>query len=333
MPDLAVSVVSWNVRDLLAACLRSVETSAAAAGLDSSIWVLDNASHDGSAEMVAAEFPGAHLLVSSANLGFGGGQNTLLAAMGFSSVPVPEAARSAVERFDPEGWGPDSAPPDYVLILNPDTLIRERVLAALVGFMEAMPRAGVCGPRLVYGDGRFQHGAYRFPSLAQTFLEFWPINWRLTESRLNGRYPRRRYEAGKPFPVDHPLGAAMLFRRQTIEDTGGFDLDYHMYVEEIDWCMRTKRAGWEAYCVPEAEIVHYEGRSTRQVRPEMAVALWRSRYIYFRKHWSRPRRWLARRLIRAGMRIRIRRARRDAGPSTGDTKAPLLEAYRRIAAM
>jgi N-acetylglucosaminyl-diphospho-decaprenol L-rhamnosyltransferase len=326
MADLAVSVVSWNVRDLLAACLRSVEASATSAGLDVAIWVLDNASHDDSAEMVAEEFPSAHLLASSANLGFGGGQNTVLAAMGYSSVPVPQAARSAVARIG-TGWQSlDSSPLGYVLILNPDTLIHEHALTALVGFMETKPRAGVCGPRLVYGDGRFQHGAYCFPSLAQTFLEFWPINWRLVESRLNGRYPRRYYEAGKPFPVDHPLGAAMLFRRQTVEETGGFDLDYHMYVEEIDWCMRVKRAGWGAYCVPEAEVVHYEGRSTRQVRPEMAVALWRSRFIYFRKHWSHPRRWLARRLIRAGMRARIRRAHCD----TGD---PLLEAYRHIAAM
>jgi N-acetylglucosaminyl-diphospho-decaprenol L-rhamnosyltransferase len=335
MPDLAVSVVSWNVRDLLAACLRSVEMSAASAGLDVAIWVVDNASHDGSAEMVAGGFPGVHLLVSSANLGFGGGQNTALAAMGFSSVPIPQAAGSAVVPAGTERRHVDNSPPGYVLILNPDTLLRERALAALVNFMEGAPRAGVCGPRLVYGDGRFQHGAYHFPSVAQTFLEFWPINWRLAESRLNGRYPRRRYEAGKPFRVDHPLGAAMLFRRQTIEETRGFDLDYHMYVEEIDWCMRVKRAGWEAYCVPEAEIVHYEGRSTRQVRPEMAVALWRSRYTYFRKHWSRPRRWLARWLIRTGMRARIRRAGDDDGASAGDTAAggPLVEAYRRIVAM
>jgi N-acetylglucosaminyl-diphospho-decaprenol L-rhamnosyltransferase len=331
MVDLAVSVVSWNVRDLLAACLRSVEASAAAAHMDVSIWVLDNASHDGSAQMVAEAFPGAHLFTSSANLGFGGGQNTVLAAMGFSSVPVPEAARTAVVRAGgPKRQRPEGQPPSYVLILNPDTLVHKDALAALVGFMEAEPRAGVCGPRLVYEDGRFQHGAFGFPSLAQTFFEFWPINWRLTESQLNGRYPRRLYQAGEPFLVDHPLGAAMLFRGQAIEDTGGFDLDYHMYVEEIDWCLRVKRAGWEAYCVPGAEVVHYEGRSTRQAKPEMAVALWRSRYVYFRKHWSWPCRWLARRLVRAGMRARIRREGRGPGAAGGDA---LLEAYRRIAAM
>ena len=118
---------------------------------------------------------------------------------------------------------------------------------------------------------------------AKAGLVIMPLNWRLTESFLNGRYPRRLYDAGQAFPIDHPLGAAMLFRREAIEDTGGFDPDYHMYVEEIDWCMRVKHAGWEIYCVPGAEIVHYEGQSTRQVRPQMVVALWRSRFLLFER--------------------------------------------------
>jgi len=335
MADLVVSVVSWNVRDLLAACLHSVEASAASAGLDVEIWVVDNASHDGSAEMLAQEFPAVRLLASPANLGFGGGQNTALAAMGFPGVPVPGASQAIASSFAARPRAAGDSLPSYVLVLNPDTLVREGALAALVRFMDEMPRIGVCGPRLVYGDGRFQHGAYGFPSLLQTFLEFWPVNWRLTESRFNGRYPRRLYEAGEPFPIDHPLGAAMLFRREVIEETGGFDLDYHMYVEEIDWCLRVKRAGWDIYCVPEAEGGHYEGQSTRQVRPEMVVALWRSREIYFRKHWSGLCRWLARWVIRAGMHARIRRVRRDADLTATEAAArdALVEAYRRVLAM
>ncbi len=334
MADLAVSIVSWNVRDLLEACLRSVEVAAAAAGLDAQIWVVDNASHDGSADMVGQAFPDVHLLVSQTNLGFGGGQNTALAAMGFQGVPAPEG-RVLASRVPPGQQEEGDAPPAFVLILNPDTLVREGALGALLHVMGEAPQVGVCGPRLTYGDGRFQHAAYGFPSLLQTFLEFWPINWRLTESRLNGRYPRRLYEAGTPFPVDHPLGAAMLFRREAIEATRGFDLDYHMYVEEIDWCLRVKRAGWDIYCVPEAEVVHYEGQSTRQVRPEMVAALWHSRYLYFRKHWSRPRRWLARRIIRAGMRAQIHHTRLPVGLTAAERAArdALVEAYRRVIAM
>ncbi|MBN1643050.1 MAG: glycosyltransferase family 2 protein [Anaerolineae bacterium] len=327
MIDVGVSVVNWNVRDLLAACLRSVTAAAAYAGLQVETWVVDNASHDGSADMVAQAFPDVRLIASDQNLGFGGGQNLAMAAMGFDQVPVPAGSRPP--RADV------TARPRYVLVLNPDTLVHERALADIVRFMDHEARAGVCGPRLRYEDGRFQHAAYRFPSLAQTFLDFWPINWRLTESRLNGRYARRLYDEGRPFPIDHPLGAAMLFRRETIVETGGFDLDYHMYVEEIDWCRRVKDAEWGIWCVPSAEVVHYEGQSTRQVRPQMVVALWRSRYIYFRKHHSRLFRWLARCTIRAGMRAKIRRTLRAASEGAlppADAEA-LVGAYRDVIAM
>jgi GT2 family glycosyltransferase len=194
---------------------------------------------------------------------------------------------------------------------------------------------GVCGPRLIYGDGRFQHSAYRFPSLAQIWLDFWPINWRLTDSRLNGRYPGRLYEDREPFEIDHPLGAAMLFRREAIAQTGGFDLDYHMYVEEIDWCMRIKRAGWRVFCVPRAEIVHFEGQSTKQIRPEMVVTLWRSRAILFGKHYSPAFRWAARRLIRAGMQARRRRLKGKVqrGEITQADARPLLDAYQQVIEM
>jgi len=334
MSDLGVSIVNWNVRHLLADCLQSVKMSAAAAGLRIEIWVVDNASRDGSADMVERAFPDVHLLASPTNLGFGGGQNAALAAMGFQGVPVPGDGEVLVSRVLAREQTAGDVP-TYVLVLNPDTLVREGALETMLHVMDQAPQVGVCGPSLTYSDGRFQHAAYGFPSLLQTFLEFWPINWRLTESRLNGRYPRRLYEAGEPFPVDHPLGAAMLFRREAIEATSGFDLDYHMYVEEIDWCVRVKRAGWHICCVPEAKVVHFEGQSTRQVRPEMAVALWRSRYIYFRKHWSRPRRWLARRIIRAGMRAQIRRLRLPVGLTAPERAAcdALVGAYRRVRAM
>ncbi len=326
--DLAVVVVNWNVRDLLIACLGTVQTAIDAAGLSGEIWVVDNASHDGSAALIETWFPDVRLVASHTNLGFGGGNNVALRRLGFD-VHAPALADDA----PPVSAARDL--PRYVLLLNPDTSVREDAIAMLVTFMDAHPQAGVCGPRLVYGDGGFQHSAYRFPSLMQTVLDFWPINWRLTDSRLNGRYPRRWYENGAPFPVDHPLGAAMLFRGETIAQTGGFDLDYRMYVEEIDWCMRVKRAGWQIYCLPRAQVVHYEGQSTRQVRPQMIVELWKSRYIFFRKHYSARYRWAARRLIRAGMRAEIRRAqgRVQRGEIEAAEARALIDAYRQVMAM
>jgi GT2 family glycosyltransferase len=357
--DLAVAIVNWNVRDLLIECLASVFRALDAAGLCGEIWVVDNASRDGSVQAVRERFAsrGGHsascdrrspgytasggqttsaggslrLIASPDNLGFGGGQNLALWAMGFSGVSVPEFDWSAVG-WPATGRLTGQALPRYVLVLNPDTLLRQGALSEMVHFMDRTPNAGVCGPRLVYGDGRFQHSAYRFPSLAQTVLDFWPLNWRLLESRLNGRYARRLYQAGEPFQIDHPLGAAMLFRREVIEQTCGFDPSYRMYVEEIDWCMRIKRAGWDVYCVPGAEIVHYEGQSTQQVRPEMVVALWRSRYTLFAKYYSMSYQWIVRRLIRAGMRTYIRRTQSALGRGELDEAAArsLIDAYEQV---
>jgi len=340
--DLAVVVVSWNVRDLLLESLASACRAMDAACLRGEIWVVDNASRDGSLEAVRTQFVGdtrVHLIASSINLWFGGGQNLALRVIGFDGVELPLSVTQAgigslplVASDSQGGVGDTPDLPRYVLVLNPDTVIGQGALSAMVEFMDHCPRAGVCGPRLVYGDGRFQHAAYRFPSLTQTVLDFWPLHWRLTESWLNGRYPRRLYASGVPFPIDHPLGAAMLFRRETIQQTGGFDLDYQMYVEEIDWCMRVKRAGWDIYCVPKAEIVHYEGQSTRQVRPRMIVALWRSRYIFFRRYTSPSYYRSVRYVTRAGMRAKIRRAqdalRRNELDEAG-TQA-LIDAYRQV---
>jgi GT2 family glycosyltransferase len=327
--DLSVAIVNWNVRDLLLDCLSSVRHAIEVARLRAEIWVVDNDSQDGSLEAVHARFgasPDLHLLPSMSNLGFGGGQNLALRAMGFEGVALSPIADQALVASLSHGT---RTCPRHVLVLNPDTVVRPDALVHLVSWMDERPRVGVCGPRLVYGDGRFQHAAYRFPTLAMCFLDFWPLNWRLTESRLNGRYARALYESGKPFAIDHPLGAAMLLRREVIEQTGGFDLDYRMYVEEIDWCMRIKRAGWAIHCVPQAEVVHYEGQSTRQVRPQMIVSLWRSRYILFEKHYSPLFRWLARRVIRAGMRSRIRRTQGSLAGGHLDPVAAraLIDAY------
>jgi N-acetylglucosaminyl-diphospho-decaprenol L-rhamnosyltransferase len=358
--DLAVVVVNWNVRDLLVECLASVFRALEAARLRGEVWVVDNASTDGSVEAVREQFasrggdtpaPTAHgsgnalthdlrLIASPINLWFGGGQNLAMRAMGFTDVSVPEDVEISGQAFRIGGVASVegarlAALPRYVLVLNPDTLVREGALGEMVRFMDRIPDAGVCGPRLVYGDGRFQHAAYRFPTLAQCFLDFWPLHWRLVESRLNGRYARRLYDVGEPFPIDHPLGAAMLFRREVIEQTSGFDLTYRMYVEEIDWCMRVKRAGWAIYCVPSAEIVHFEGQSTRQVRPDMVVALWRSRYVLFGKYYSPLYRWVVRGLIRAGMRSKIRHVqgalrRGELGKAT---ERQLTDAYRQVIAL
>ncbi|MCX7840053.1 MAG: glycosyltransferase [Anaerolineae bacterium] len=315
--DLSIVVVSYNVRELLARCLQSVfsiqnsvfsgqsQLNTEHCTLNTEVFVVDNASRDGSAAMVREKFPHVHLIENETNRGFAAANNQAFAL-----------TRGR-----------------YVMMLNPDTEVRAGALETLVAFMDAHPRAGACGGKLVYGDGSLQHSAFAFPTLAQIFFDFFPINWRFTESRLNGRYPRAWYARGVPFQVDHPLGADFLVRRETAEQVGWLDEQFFIYCEEIDWAMRIKRAGWEIWCVPQAEIVHHEAQSTRQFREAMFVELWRARARLFRKHYSRAFRFAARLIVRVGLWNEARKARAAArrGEVTQDELARRLDAYRQVA--
>ncbi len=311
--DLSIVIVSYNVRDLLARCLASIVTSPGGAAIQRSavrrrpsieIFVVDNASSDDSAAMVRERFPSVCLIENRDNRGFAAANNQAFA----------------------QTHG------RYVLMLNPDTEVRAGASEALIGFMDAHPRAGACGGKLLYGDGSVQHSAFRFPTLAQILLDFFPLNWRLTDSRWNGRYPRSWYARGEPFEIDHPLGADLLVRRAAAEQVGWLDDRFFIYCEEIDWCMRCKRAGWQIWCVPQAEIVHHEAQSTRQFRDKMFVELWRARARLFQKHYTRAFRFAARLIVKAGVWQQARQARAaaSAGAITQDEWARRLQAYRQV---
>lgn len=277
MIDIAVIIVSWNVREYLANCLQSLFAELGRAGLRGEVWVADNASTDGTVESLRDLFPQVHLIVNEDNPGFGAANNQGM-----------RAARASEPR--------------YYFLLNPDTVVRPGALTQMVDCLEKQPGAGLVGARLVYGDGRFQHSAFGFPRLRQLAFDLFPMPARLYESRLNGRYPRHQYSGdGAPFAVDHPLGATMMAKASVVEATSGFDESFHMYCEEIDWCWRIRKAGWEIYLVPAAEIVHYGGASTKQVQALSIVNLWRSRAKLYRKHYGPLTNFLASRLVMVAM--------------------------------
>ncbi len=309
--DLAIIIVSYNTRDMLRACLHSVYSGLPQAGLDVQVWIVDNASSDGSPGMVRAEFPQTRLLAMDHNLGFASANNVALRELGFDASS-----------------GSQSLPaPRLVLFLNPDTEIEGSALTKMARALRTVEKAGVVGASLVYPDGRFQHSAFRFPTLWQIWFDFFPRPARLLNSRLNGRYPRRLYEAGRPFAMDHPLGAAMMTRADVIQRVGLMDEGFFMYAEEVDWCMRVKKAGWNVYCVPTAKIVHHAGGSTRQFRDEMFVALWRSRFRLFNKHYGPVFNLTARLLVRLGLWAEMRRAWQS---QSGEALQRRLVAYRQV---
>ncbi len=271
-PDLSIVIVSWNVRPLLADCLESLRPLLAGGGRGAEVIVVDNASTDGTVAWLRAAWPEVIVVASETNLGFGRGNNVGMAR-----------ARAHL-----------------LLLLNPDTIVPPDAIPRLVAFLGAHPRAGMAAPRLLYPDGRLQRNAFRFPGLRQIFLDLFPLHPRLVESPLNGRYAAER-RGDRPFPIDHPLGAAMLVRRAVVVQTGGFDAGFFMYAEEVDWCWRIRAAGWEIWQVPAARIVHLGGQSTGQVPGRMYVELWRARYRLFARHRGRAFLAAARLLVRAGM--------------------------------
>ncbi|MBI3286426.1 MAG: glycosyltransferase family 2 protein [Chloroflexi bacterium] len=299
--DLSVVIVSYNVREFLSRCLVSLLRTMPA-HLSSEIIVVDNASQDGSVEFVRGLFPQVQLIVNDQNRGFTAASNQGL-----------QLARGR-----------------HLFLLNPDTLIREGAMARLIECLEK-PGVAMVGPKLVYPDGRLQHSAFRFPSLMQIFLDHFPFHPGLVDSTLNGRYPRRRYEQGEPFQIDFPLGAAMLAKREALDQVGLLDEGFFMYCEEIDWSMRFRRAGWQIWCEPRAEIVHYVAQSTGQNWGASLVALHRSRFRLYQKYYSSSFQCTARGIVAAGMRKELLLAR--WGRPRSQERETLTRAYRQVLAL
>jgi N-acetylglucosaminyl-diphospho-decaprenol L-rhamnosyltransferase len=263
--DLSIITVNWNVRELLRHSLQSIAAEAKSTpdpvNLSLEEWtleiiVVDNASSDGSVEMVHAEFPHVRLVANDDNRGFTAANNQGLALS--------------------QGR--------YLLLLNPDTELVGNTLATMIRYMESHPKAGALGPRLLYPDGSQQSSRRRFPTFATALLE----STVLQEWWADNRILRRYYMADKPDdtiqPVDWLVGACLLIRREAYEQLGGLDEGYFMYSEELDWCRRCKAAGWEIIYLPTATVIHYEGQSSEQVVPARHIHFQSSKIRYFRKY-------------------------------------------------
>ena len=303
MSRLAVVIVSWNVRELLASCLRSLFDVLDAWEAEVAVWVVDNASSDGTPEMVTDSFPSVNLLTKDQNLGFAAANNVALRKV------LHEARPGDGETF---AW-----------LLNPDTEVRPGAASALASALVQDSKAAVVGAKLLYADGSLQQSAFQFPGLRQLAFELFPLPRRLYNSPVNGRYPRHLYQGERPFLVDHPLGASMMVRMAAIDDVGLLDEGYHMYCEEIDWCWRMREAGWHALCAPKAEVIHHAGQSTSQVPVRSFINLWKSRARLYARHHGPAVRRLAQMMVRVGMQRRTREAR----PGMAEARNEVIRAW------
>ena len=267
------------------------------------VVVLDNASEDATPSLLPSRFPWVQTIFSDENLGFTGGNNRALEAMGFSPLPTQEQEGEASDQNDAEGpaapvrtsdnnsatdpYPRPAAKARFIYFLNPDTELLPGSLWALYNGINEDETIGAIGPQLRYTDGALQSSRRRFPGLLTGFFEstwleqMWPRNpW--TRS-----YHLADWPADARQDVDWLVGAALLVRGKVLAALGGFDPQFFMYSEETDLCRRIKRAGWRVVYDPGAIVIHAEGRSSGQVSARRHILFNRSKVRYMRK-WHGP---------------------------------------------
>jgi N-acetylglucosaminyl-diphospho-decaprenol L-rhamnosyltransferase len=249
--DLSVIVVNWNTRPLLDACLQSVE--AARQDLALQLLVVDNGSTDGSPDFVREHYPAVELIANAGNRGYAAANN------------------QAIER----------ARGRYLFLLNSDAEVEATALGALLAYADDHARAGVLGPKLLNPDGSLQPSGGRFPTPASTLASLFGFD------RLTGRprYGTRR-DYDRPAEVDEVSGAAMLIRRAVIDQVGGLDDGFAWGYEDVDFCLRAQRAGWQVHYVPAARVIHQWGGSQRLAPAPTILKAIAGRRRYFRKHYG-----------------------------------------------
>jgi GT2 family glycosyltransferase len=215
------------------------------------VLVVDNGSQDGSGSEVKKRFPFVRLIENDKNLGF--------------ARAVNQGLQKASGR--------------YVLLLNPDTQVKNGAIERLMSFMDAHPKAGISGAQLLNSNGSKQNSIANFPSLATELLNKNLLRWLSPE-----RFPGKERNYSEPIEVDSVIGACMMVRREALDQVGFLDEDYFLFLEETDWCYRMKKAGWKIYHNPQVEVYHFQGKSAEAERKRAKVEYYRSRYHFFKKN-------------------------------------------------
>jgi N-acetylglucosaminyl-diphospho-decaprenol L-rhamnosyltransferase len=271
--DLGIVITSYNTRDLLRACLRSVYASQGDFTLE--VCVVDNASSDRSAEMVADEFPQTRLIANQENLGYPTANNQGLRAFGFRSPPA----------------APEAQAPRFALLLNPDTELPPDGLADMLDFMGRHPEAGAAGPKLVRLDGSLDLACRRsFPTPEVSFYRLLGLSSLFPRSRRFGRYNLTYLDPDRVAEVDSVVGAFMLVRSEAMAQVGLMDEQFFMYGEDLDWAYRIKEAGWKIYYNPSTTVLHVKRAASRH-SARAQIEFYRAMDIFYRKHYAKQTAW------------------------------------------
>ena len=255
---LSIVIVNYNTQKLLAGCLESIYAGANGTPFD--VWVVDNHSRDSSVEMVKSRFPKVKLVENDSNLGFSRANNLVIS----------------------------QSNSEYILLLNPDTLVIGDSIDRMVKYMKEHPKVGIAGCKVLNADRTLQLACRRsIPTPKVAFFRLTGLSKLFPKNPAVAKYNLTYCDPEETHEVDAVSGAFLMIRRQVVEDIGPLDERFFMYGEEIDWCLRAKRAGWAVMYHPQAEIIHYKGESTKYNSRKAALEFYRAMYLFHKKHFAK----------------------------------------------
>ena len=245
--DISIIIVNWNTKNLLLNCISSVYETVK--NISFEIWLVDNASIDGSVDAVKQNYPDVRIIQNTKNLGFAAANNIALKKM--------------------QGR--------YALLLNTDTVLTKGAVESIFNFMEENPATGMACGQLLNQDGSKQNSIANFPGIISLLC-----NESLLQILLPEKYPGKRKHYVNPIKVDSCIGACLMVRKKAVDEIGMLDERYFFFFEETDWAFRMKQSRWEIYFVPSAKIFHIQGQSIGH-NVKSRIMFYQSRYIYFEK--------------------------------------------------
>lgn len=257
MVDLSIIIVNYNVKEFLLNLLDSIRK--ASKEISTEVIVVDNASDDGSSEILNEKYPDINLIVNNENVGFGKANNQAL-----------EIAKGK-----------------YILLLNPDTIVREDTFIKMIEFFQSHPEVGIAGCKVLNPDGTLQLACRRgFPGPWTSFTKVMGLSTLFPKSRLFARYNLTYLDENQTYEVDAVSGAFLMMTKDVYQKIGGFDKQFFMYGEDLDLCYRAQKSGFKVYYVHSTEIIHYKGESTRRSSIDETKVFYDAMHLFVRKHFS-----------------------------------------------
>jgi len=255
---ISIIIVNYNVREFLLHALQSINK--ALKNISSEIIVVDNASVDGSIQAVKKYFQNVKVIENETNTGFSAANNT------------------GIKRAEGE----------YIVLINPDTLVQEDTFSVLLEFMSKNSNVGGAACKILNPDGTFSiDSRHSVPKPSTALWKFLGLNRLFPKSKIFGRYNLTYLDPNETYPVDAISGSFMFLRKKAIEEIGLLDEDYFMYCEDIDYCYRLNKEGWKIYYVPETNIIHYKGESTKKAKVDYVINFNKSLYLFYKKHFHK----------------------------------------------